>query len=190
MSVYFLIRHMLSHHNKFNTSEVSQKEEKFWLIFQNSIILRMLFLIWLVYPQTQVWLKRLKELWELDHKEGWVSKNWCFWIVVLERTFESFLNTKEFKPVNPKGNQLWVFIGRTNAEVEALILWPPDMKSQFIAKDPVAGKDWGQEKRMTEDKMFGWHHRLDGASSGSWWWTGKPGVLQSMGSQSRTHLSN
>ena len=162
MSVYILIRHMLSHHNKFNTSEVSQKEEKFWLIFQNSIILRMLFLIWLVYPQTQVWLKRLKELWELDHKEGWVSKNWCFWIVVLERTFESFLNTKEFKPVNPKGNQLWVFIGRTDAEAETPILGLPDAKSWLIGRDSDAGKDWRwEEKGITENKMVGWHHWLN-----------------------------
>ena len=142
MSVYILMRHMLSHHNKFNTSEVSQKEEKFWLIFQNSIILRMLFLIWLVYPQTQVWLKRLKELWELDHKEGWVSKNWCFWIVVLERTFESFLSTNEFKPVNPKGNQPWIFFRKTDADVEAPVVCPPDVKSELIGKEPAQGKSF------------------------------------------------
>ena len=99
---------------------------------------------------------------ELDHTEGWVLKNWCFQIVVLEKTLEGLLDSKEIKPVNPKGNQLWVFIGRTDAEAEAPVLWPPDMKSQFIAKDPVAGKDWGQEKRMTEDEMVGWHHWLNG----------------------------
>ena len=94
-------------------------------------------------------------MWELDHKEGWVLKNWCFQIVVLEKTLEGLLDSKEIKPVNPKGNQLWVFTGRTDAEAEAPVLWPPDMKSQFIAKDPVTGKDWGQKKRMTEDKMIG-----------------------------------
>ena len=111
-------------------------------------------------------------MWELNHKEGWVLKNWCFQIVVLEKTLESLLDSKEIKPVNPKGNQLWVFIGRTDAEAEALVLWPPVMKSQFIGKHPVARKDWGQEKGMTEDEMAGWqHHWLDGHVFG-----GTPGV--------------
>jgi len=102
-------------------------------------------------------------MWELDHKEGWVLKNWCFWTVVLEKTFESPLDCKEVKPINPKGNQSWIFIERTDAEAEAPILWLPDMKSQLTGKDPDAGKDWGQEeKRATEDKMIGWHHQLNG----------------------------
>ena len=97
---------------------------------------------------------------ELDHKESRVLKNWCFWTVVLEKTLESPLDSKEIKSVNPKGNQPWIFIGRTDAEVP--ILWPPDVKSWLIGKDPDAGKDWRQvQKGMTEDEMFGWHHWLD-----------------------------
>ena len=99
-------------------------------------------------------------MWELDHKEGWAPMNWCFWIVVLEKTLESPLDCKEIKPVNPEGNQSWIFTGRTDAEVEALILWPPDSKSQLIRKDTEAGKDWRQEKGMTEDGMVGWHYQL------------------------------
>ena len=102
-------------------------------------------------------------MWQLGHKEGWVLKNWCFWAVVLENTIESPLDSKEIKPVNPKGNQPWMFIGRTDDEVEAPILWPLDAKSQLIWKDPDAGKDWGQEeKRAAEDELAGWHHRLSG----------------------------
>ena len=97
-------------------------------------------------------------IWELDHKEGWVLKNWCFQTVVLEKTLESPLDCKEIKSVHPKGNQLWIFIGRTDAE--APILWPPDVKNWLIGKDPDAGKDWGREKGTTEDEMVGWHHRL------------------------------
>ena len=97
---------------------------------------------------------------KLGHKEGWVPKNWCFRIVVLEKTLDSLLDCKEIKPVNPKGNQHWTFIRRTDAEDEAPILWPPDAKSQ---KDPDVRKDWGQEEKgMTEDKMVGWHHWLNG----------------------------
>ena len=94
-------------------------------------------------------------MWELDHKEGWAPKNWCFRIVMLEKTLESPLNCKEIKPVNPKGNQPWIFIGRTDAEAAAPILWPPDSKSWLIRKDPDAGKDWGQEKEAAEDEMVG-----------------------------------
>ena len=91
---------------------------------------------------------------ELDHKEGWMPKKWCFQIVVLEKTLESPLDCKEIKPVNPKGNQPWIYIGRTDVEAEALILWPPDAKSWHIGKDPDAGKVWGQEEKgMTEDEM-------------------------------------
>ena len=102
-------------------------------------------------------------MWELDHKEGGALKNWCFQILVLEKTPESPLDGKEIKPINPKGNQSWIFIGRTDAEAEAPILWPADVNSWLIGKDPDAGKDWGQEqRRMTEDEMVGWHHQLNG----------------------------
>ena len=95
--------------------------------------------------------------------ESWVPKNWCFWTVVLEKTLESPLDFRKIKPVNPKGNQSWTFIGRTVAKAETLILWPSDVKSQLIGKDPDAGKDWRQkEKGTTEDEMFGWHHQLNG----------------------------
>ena len=95
-------------------------------------------------------------MWELDHKEGWELKNWCFWIVVLEKILESLLDSKETKPVNPKGNQSRIFIERTDAEAETPILWPPDVKNRLIGKDPDAGKDWRQEgKGMTEDEMVG-----------------------------------
>ena len=94
--------------------------------------------------------------------EGWALKNWCFWPVVLEKTLESSLDCKESKSVNPKGNQPWIFIGRADAEAEVPILWPPDAKSWLIGKDLDAGKDWGQEKRVTEDEMVGWSHRLNG----------------------------
>ena len=100
------------------------------------------------------------QMWELEHKEGWAPKNWCFRTVVLEKTLESLLDCKEIKPVNPKGNQPWIFIGRT--EAEAPIFWPLNGKSQLIGKAPDAGKDWGQkEKWMTEDEIVGRHHRLN-----------------------------
>ena len=102
-------------------------------------------------------------MWELDYKESWVRKNWCFWTVVLEKTLESPLDCKEIQPVHPKGVQSWVFIGRTDAEAETLIFWLPDAKNWLIREDPDAGKNWGQEeKRTTEDEMVGWHHRLSG----------------------------
>ena len=102
-------------------------------------------------------------MWELDHKESWVPKNWCFWIVVLEKTLESPLDCKETKLVHPEGNQSWIFIGRTDGEAEAPIHWPSDAKSWLIWKDPDAGKNWrGEEKRTTEDEMVGWNHWLDG----------------------------
>ena len=108
-------------------------------------------------------------MWEVDHKESWALKNWCFWTVVLEKTLESHLDCKEIQPVHPKGNQSWIFIGRTDAEAETPILWPPDAKSWLIGKDPDAGKDWGQEEKgMTEDEMVGWHHWLNGHEFG---WT-------------------
>ena len=99
-------------------------------------------------------------MWELDYEENWVLKSWCFWTVVLEKTLESPLDCKETQPVHPKGDQSWVFIGRTDVEAETLILWPPD-ESWLIGKDPDAGKDWGQEEKgTTEDEMVGWHHQL------------------------------
>ena len=100
-------------------------------------------------------------------KEGWGLKNWCFQIVVLEMTLESPLDSKEIKPVNPKGINSWIFIERTNAKAEALVLWPRDSKSQLIGKDPDSGKDWGQEeKRVAEDEMVGWNHQFNGYELG------------------------
>ena len=104
---------------------------------------------------------------ELDYKENWASKNWCFWTVVLEKTLESPLDYKEIQPVHPKGNQAWVFIGRTDVEAETPILWLPHVKSWLIWKDPDAGKDWGQKKkRASEDETAGWHHRCNGRELG------------------------
>ena len=109
------------------------------------------------FSSSHVWM------WELDYLESWVLKNWCFWNVVLEKTPESPLDCKEIQPVHPKGNQSWIFIGRTNAEAETPNLWPTDAKNQLIGKDPDAGKDWGQEEKgMTEDEMVGWHHQQVG----------------------------
>ena len=100
---------------------------------------------------------------ELDHKEDWALKNWCLQTVVLEKTFESLLDSKVVKPVNPKGKQSWMFIGGTDAEAEGSAVWPPDVKSQVIRKDPNAGEDWGEkEKGAIEDKIIGWHHWLNG----------------------------
>ena len=107
---------------------------------------------------------------KLDHREGWIQKKWCFQTVMLEKTLESLLDSKEIKPVNPKGNQPWIFIGRTDVEVEAPILWPPDANCWLIGKDPDAGKDWGQkEKEETEDAMVGWHHQLNGHELSKFW---------------------
>ena len=102
-------------------------------------------------------------MWELDYKESWVPKNWYFWTVVLEKTLESLLVNKEIQPVHSKGNQSWIFIGRTDAEAETPVLGPPDAKRWLIGKDPDAGKDWRQEEKgMADDAMVGWHHRLNG----------------------------
>ena len=137
------------------------------------------------FTSSHVWM------WELDYKESWVPKSWCFWTVVLEKTLESPLDCKEIQAVHPKGDQSWVFIGRTDVEAETPILWPPDVKNWHIFKDPDAGKDWRwEEKGMTEDEMFGWYHSLDGFGLGRlwiWWWTGRPGVLRSMGLQRVRH---
>ena len=108
------------------------------------------------FSSSHVWM------WELDYEESWALKNWCFWTVVLEKTLESPLDSKEIQPVHPKANQSLIFTGRTDAEAEAPILWPPDAKNWLTGKDPDAGKDWSREKkRMTEDEMVAWHHQLD-----------------------------
>ena len=110
-----------------------------------------------VFFSNHVWM------WELDHTEGWALKNWCFWIVVLEKTLESPLECKEIQSINLKGNHPWIFIGRTDVETKAPILWSPKGKSRLIRKDADAGKNWGQEeKEATEDVMVGWHHWLKG----------------------------
>ena len=125
------------------------------------------------FSHSRVWM------WELDHKESWAQKNWCFWTVLLEKTLESPLDCKEINPVNSKGNQSWIFIGGTDVEAEASILRPPDAKNRLIGRDPDAGKDWRkEEKGMTEDEVVGWHHWLngyefeqapgDGEEQGSW----------------------
>ena len=102
-------------------------------------------------------------MWELDYKESWALKKYCFWTVVLEKTLESPLDSKDIQPINPKGNESWIFIGRTDAEVETPILWPPDVKNWLIGKDLDAGKDWRwEEKETTEVEMVVWYHRLNG----------------------------
>ena len=109
------------------------------------------------FSSSHVWM------WDLDYKESWVLKNWCFWTMVLEKILENPLDCKEIQPVHPKGDQSWVFIGRTDVEAETPILWPPDVKSWLTWKDPDAGKDWRwEEKGTTEDEMVGWHHRFNG----------------------------
>ena len=113
------------------------------------------------FSSSHIWM------WELEYKESWALKNWCFWAVVLEKTLESLLNCKEIQPVHPKGDQFWVFIGRNDAKAETPILWPPHAKSWLIGKDSDAGRDWGQEEKgMTECEMVGWHHRLNGHGFG------------------------
>ena len=128
-------------------------------------------------------------MWDLDHKESWVPKNWCFWTVVLEKTLESPLDCKEIKPVYPKGNQSWIFIGRTDAEAEVPILWPPDAKNWLThwkrpwcwerLKVGGEGDDRGWDGWMASLAWWTWVY----VTSGSWWWTGKPGMLQSVESQ-------
>ena len=126
-------------------------------------------------------------MWELDCKESWVPKNWCFWTVVLEKTLESPLDCKEIQPVHPKGDQSWLFTGRTDVEAETPILWPPDAKSWLIWKDPDAGRDWGTGGEGDDKGWDGWMASLTRwtwvwVNPGSWWWTGRPGVLRFMGS--------
>ena len=123
------------------------------------------------FSSSHVWMS------ELDHEESWAPNNWYFWTMVLEKTLESPTDCKEIQPVHSKGDQSWVFIGRTDAKAETPILWPPHAKSWLIGKDPDAGRGWGQEeKEMTEDEMAGWHHRFNGHEFG---WT--PGVGDGQG---------
>ena len=113
--------------------------------------------------ESYIFSNRHVRMWQLDSKESWVLKNWCFWTVVLEKTLQSLLDCKEINPVNPKGNQSWLFIGKTDAEPEAPVLWPPDENSWLIRKDPDARKDWRWElKGTSEDEMVGWHHQFNG----------------------------
>ena len=124
------------------------------------------------FSSSHIWM------WKLDCEESWVLKNWCFWTVVLEKTLESPLDCKEIQPVHPKGNQPWLFIGRTDAEAEAPVFWPPHTKNWLPVKDPDAGKDRRrEEKGTTEDEMVGWHHQLDGHQSKQ-----TPGVADGQGS--------
>ena len=135
------------------------------------------------FSSSNVWM------WELDYKESWEPKNWCFWAVVLEKTLESPLDSKKIHPVHPKGDQPWVFFGRTHAETETPILCPPDVKNWLIWKDPDAGKmkgegdDRGWDGWMPSPTQWTWVW----VNSESWWWTGRPGVKQSMGSQRGWH---
>ena len=137
------------------------------------------------FSSSHVWV------WGLDCKERWAPKNWCFWTLVLEKPLESPLDCKEIQPIHPKGDQSWVFIGRTDAEAETPILWPPDAESWLIWKDPDAGKDWRQEEKGTT----GWNGWMASPTqgtwvwvdSGSWWWTGRPGVLRFVGLQRVRH---
>ena len=131
-------------------------------------------------------------MWELDYIESWVPKNWCFWTVVLEKTLESPLDCKEIQPVHPKRNQSWIFMGRTDAEAETPILWPPEGKSWLIWKNPDAGKGWRWEEKGTDRGWDGWmasptQWTWVWVNSGSWLWTGRLGMLQSVGSQRVGH---
>ena len=129
--------------------------------------------VWLIFNQP---CSSIVQMWELDQKEDWVLKNWCFQTVVLEKTLPSPLDCKEIQPFHPKGDQSWVLIGRTDIEAETPVLWLPDAKSWLMGKDPDAGKDWGQEEKgTTEDEMVGWHHQLDGRGFG---WTLGVGDIQ------------
>ena len=134
------------------------------------------------FSSSHIWM------WNLDHKESWMPKNWCLRTVVLEKTLESPLDCKEIKPIHPKGNLSWIFIGRTDPEAETPILWSPNVKNWLIGKDPDAGKDWRWEEKGTTEDVPWW---LDGTwvwvSPGSWWWTGRPDMLLSMGLQRVRH---
>ena len=131
-------------------------------------------------------------MWELDCKESWAQKNWCFWTVVLEKTLKSPLDCKEIQPVHPEGNQSWMFIGKTDVEAETPVLWPPDAKRWLIWKVPDAGKDWRREEKGIDRGWDGWMASLTQwtwvwVNSRSWCWIGRPGVLLFMGSQRVSH---
>ena len=131
-------------------------------------------------------------MWELDCEESWVPKNWCFWTVVLEKTAESPLDCKEIQSVHSEGDQPWDFFGRNDAKSEPPVLWPPHVKSWLIGKDSDAGRDWGQEEKGRRRRWDGWMASLTQwkwvwVNSGSWWWTGRPGMLRFMGSQRVEH---
>ena len=137
------------------------------------------------FSSSHVWM------WELDYKESWAQKNWCFWTVVLGKTTKSPLDSKEIKPINPKGNQSWIFIGKTDVEAQTSIFWPPDThwKRSWCwerLKTGGEGDDRGWDGWMALPTWWSWVW----INSGNWWWTGRPGVLQSMGLQSQTWLSN
>ena len=137
----------------------------------------------MLFSSGHVWM------WELDYRESWVPKNWCFWTVVLEKTPESPLDCKEIQPVHSEGDQPWVFFGRNDAKAETPVLWPPYVKSWLIGKDSDSGRDWGRRRRGWLD---GWMASLTRwtwvwVNSGRWWWTGRPGVLRFMGSQRVGH---
>ena len=139
----------------------------------------------MVFFSSHVWM------WELDYKESWAPKNWCFWTVVLENTLESPLDCKEIQPVHPKGNQSWIFIGRTDAEAETPIVWPPDWRTDSLEKTLMLGKIEGRRRRGRQRRRW-WMASPTWCTwvcvnSRSWWWTGKPGLLQSMGSQRVGH---
>ena len=143
---------------RFSTTEPPGKFLEDCRVFEISVV------NWYGYyqPQSYDFSSSHKQMWELDHKEDWVLKNWCFQIVVWEKTLESSLDSKEIKPVNPKGYQPWIFIGRTDAEAETPVLWPFDAKSWLSGKHPDAGKDWRQEEKgVTENEIVGWDYRLN-----------------------------
>ena len=143
--------HLLLGRKVMTTLDSILKSRNFTLLTEVHLVKAM------VFSSSHVWM------WELGYKESWVPKNWCFWTVVLKKTLESPLDCKEIQPVYPKGNQYWIFIGRTDAEAETPILWPPNVKNWLIGKDPDAGNDRRQEeKEMTEDEMVEWHHWLNG----------------------------
>ena len=143
-------RHLLLERKAMSNLDSILKSTDITLLIKVHMVKAMLFF------SSHVWM------WELDYKEGWALKNWCFWFVVLEKTLENPLDCRNIKPVHPKGDQSWIFIGRTDAEAETTILWPPDAKNWLIRKDPDAGKDWRQGEGMTDNEMVGWHQQLDG----------------------------
>ena len=169
-------------------------EEKLWWLWQHIKKQRHYFVNKGLSSQSYGFSSSHIWMWELDHKESWAPKNWCFWTMVLEKILESPLDCKEIQQVYPKGNQPWIIIGRTDAEAETPILSPPNVKNWLIWKDCDAGKDWRRGEKG-EQRNRGWDGWLSSltqwtwvwVNSGGWWWTGKPGVFQSIGSQRVRH---